>query len=286
MTGDEPAGARDNHQVFFQWLLPRLNIKNASGMQTGASVALPRGAPGASCCTIPVMTGQEGVLSPTTGFRPEFLDFHRGIHVGNLEENQRITRILKLALESRYGQPFVTERWGRGVYWRWIGFLARANREAKPSSSHVSFGCGKFFLTVEPEEGLFKCGLQIERGYLRAPRGYRDWQLQPDWDWNRLAKGLRAGSPLDAEIQRLTREGFRIWAAGGDEETPPAGAARLKRLLQAAPPREWAGFQIYYPMTENEVRSSTGPDLVDSMLAVFHEVTGILNLTSDIQLTP
>ncbi len=24
------------------------------------------------------------------GFRPEFLDFRRGIHVGNLEENERI----------------------------------------------------------------------------------------------------------------------------------------------------------------------------------------------------
>ncbi|HSW49270.1 MAG TPA: hypothetical protein VLH09_03800 [Bryobacteraceae bacterium] len=39
-------------------------------------------------------------------------------------------------------------------------------------------------------------------------------------------------------------------------------------------------------MTEREVRSSTGPDLLDSMLAVFDEVTGILNLTSDIHLTP
>ena len=60
-------------------------------------------------------------LGVAVGFRPEFLDFERGIHVGNLEENQRITRILKLALEARYGQPFVTERWGRGVYWQWIG---------------------------------------------------------------------------------------------------------------------------------------------------------------------
>ncbi|MFB3777358.1 MAG: hypothetical protein ACE141_07090 [Bryobacteraceae bacterium] len=232
------------------------------------------------------MARQEGVPSSLTGFRPEFLDFRRGIHIGNLEENQRITRILKLALESRYGQRFITERWGRGVYWRWIGFLARANRDAKPLSSHVSFGCGKFFLTVEPEEGLFKCGLQIERGYLKAPRGYRDWQLRDDWDWNRLIKGLRAGSFLDAEIRRLAREGFRIWAPGADQEKPPAQAARLRRLLEAAPPREWAGFQVYFPMTEGEVQSSTGPDLVDSMLAVFNEVTEILNLTSDVQLAP
>ena len=35
---------------------------------------------------------------PRIGFRPEYLDFDRGIHVGNLEEHERITRILKLAL--------------------------------------------------------------------------------------------------------------------------------------------------------------------------------------------
>jgi hypothetical protein len=35
------------------------------------------------------------------GFRPEFLDFPRGIRVGNLEDHERITRILKLALEAR-----------------------------------------------------------------------------------------------------------------------------------------------------------------------------------------
>jgi hypothetical protein len=221
------------------------------------------------------------------GFRPEFLDFRRGIHVGNLEESQRITRILKLALESRFGQPFVTERWGRGVYWRWIGFVVRANREAKPLSSRVSFGCAKYFLSIEPEERLFKCGLQVERGYLKAPRGYRDWQLQPDWDWNRLVRGLRPGSPGDRELHRLLREGFRIWAAGPEfDRAHPVGAARLKRILQTAPANEWSGLQVYYPMTEDEVRSSTGPDLVDSVLAVFDEVTPLLDMSSDVRLRP
>jgi len=63
------------------------------------------------------------------------------IHVGNLEEHQRITRILKLALEARYQQSFVTERWGRGVFWQWIGFLVRAQSRCMPLSSAVSFGC-------------------------------------------------------------------------------------------------------------------------------------------------
>ena len=99
------------------------------------------------------------------GFLPEYLDFQKGIRVGNLEDNQRITRILKLALEARYRQPFVTERFGRGVYWQWIGFLPRANRSAKPISSKVSFGCSKFFLTIDTDEQLFKCGFSVERGY-------------------------------------------------------------------------------------------------------------------------
>ena len=63
-------------------------------------------------------------------FKPEYLDFKRGIRVGNLEDNQRITRILKLAIEEEFQEPFVTERFGRGVYWQWIGFLVRANRSA------------------------------------------------------------------------------------------------------------------------------------------------------------
>jgi len=34
------------------------------------------------------------------GFRAKFLDFQRGIRVGKLEEHERITRLLKLALEA------------------------------------------------------------------------------------------------------------------------------------------------------------------------------------------
>jgi len=225
------------------------------------------------------------------GFRPEFLDFRRGIHVGNLEDNERITRILKLALEARYRQPFVTERWGRGVFWQWIGYLPRANRSAKPLSSHVSFGCSKFFLTVDTDDKLFKCGLQIERGYLKAPREFRECQLRSDWDWHRLLKGLRPKSPLERELRRLVlREGFRIYAGSweiGPEDYSKAtlpNVAKLRNILQVAPKSHWAGFQLYYPMREDEVRSATGIDLVESMLAVFSEVTAAMNLCMQIQL--
>jgi hypothetical protein len=225
-------------------------------------------------------------------FRPEYLDFRRGIRVGNLEDNERITRILKLALESRYGQPFVTERWGRGVYWQWIGYLPRGNREAKPLSSHVSFGCSKFFITVDTDDRLFKCGMQVERGYLRAPREYRECQLRTDWDWHRLLRALKPRSPMERELRRLVlREGFALH--GGSWETEPAyfdrrnfpSMAKLRRLLASAPGNQWAGFQIYYPMREEEVRASTGVDLVEAMLAVFHEVTPAMNLCMQIQLS-
>jgi hypothetical protein len=225
-------------------------------------------------------------------FRPEYLDFRRGIHVGNLEDNERITRILKLELESRYGQPFVTERWGRGVYWQWIGYLPRANREAMPLSSHVSFGCSKFFISVDTEEKCFKCGMQVERGYVKAPRGYRECQLRSDWDWRRLVGSLQPRSPMERELKRLVlREGFIL--RGGSWETEAACFSRnnfpslqkLRRLLAAAPAAHWAGFQLYYPMSEDEVRASTGLDLVESMLAVFREVTPAMNLCMQIQLT-
>src|SRR5579884_1804563 len=127
------------------------------------------------------------------GFRPEYLDFRRGIRVGNLEDHERITRILKLELEARYGEAFVTERYGRGVYWQWIGYLPRANRLAKPLSSHVSFGCAKLFVMIDTEDKLFKCGLQVERGRIEPTDRSSDYSLRSDWDWHRLVKGLKPG---------------------------------------------------------------------------------------------
>jgi len=239
--------------------------------------------------------GRRPVALPGLGvavrFRPEFLDFERGIHVGNLEDDERITRILKLALEARYRQSFITERWGRGVYWQWIGYLPRANRTAKPISAGVSFGCAKFFVSVDTEEGVFKCGLQVERGYVKAPRGNRYCQLCSDWDWHRLIKELKPKSLLESELERLVlEEGFVLYA--GSWEDAPAyfsranypGVVKLRRLLDAAPKSQWVGFQVFYPMPEFDVRKATGLDLIESMLAVFREVTPAMNRCMQIEL--
>ena len=225
------------------------------------------------------------------GFRPEFLDFQRGIHVGNLEDNERITRILKLGLEARFRQSFVTERWGRGVYWHWIGYLPRANREAKPLSNRVSFGCSKFFVSVDTDERLFKCGLQVERGYVKAPRDFPACKLERDWDWYRLMGALKPAGPMEKELKRLVvREGFKIRAGSWEEDpvylsrTNYPGASGIARVLRKSAANAWTGFQLFYAMDENNVCSSNGVDLVESMMAVFEEVTPVMNLCMQIEL--
>ncbi|HSW40689.1 MAG TPA: hypothetical protein VLL97_14490 [Acidobacteriota bacterium] len=218
------------------------------------------------------------------GFRNEYLDFQRGIRVGNLQDNQRITRILKLALEERHGESFITERFGRGVFWQWIGFVLRSNREAKPISSKASFGCAKFFLAMDIDDRLFKCGFSVERGMVRPPEGNRKIQLMPDWDWHRLLSSLKTAGVFERELRRLVcREGFAVDAGCWEDrvvftgKTFPDGA-ELKKILEDAPPASWAGFQAYYPMTEKDVRDSSGIDLIESVLAVFSEVAPAMNL--------
>jgi hypothetical protein len=223
------------------------------------------------------------------GFLPEYLDFERGIRVGNLEENQRITRILKLALESRYQQEFVTERFGRGVYWQWIGFLPRANRNAKPISSKVSFGCSKFFLTIDSDEKLFKCGFAVERGFRVSP-DFPGIELKPDWDWHRLTASLKSAGAMAHELRRLViGEGMRIDAGGWEDrfvvtQNKFPSMPKLKKVLEDAPGASWAGFQVYYPMPENEVRGSSGVDLIEAMMAIFEEVTPAMNQCMQIRL--
>jgi hypothetical protein len=224
-----------------------------------------------------------------TGFRASFLDFDRGIRVGNLEPHERITRILKAGLESRFATPFVTERWGRGVHWQWIGYLARENRSAKPISSGVSFGCSKFFVSVETDERRFKCGMQVERGYLRPPAGFKECRLRSDWDWHRLLAGLEPRTPLARELARLVADGFEIHAGSwrdphvftGPRLAPPR---RIREKVQQAAGGDWCGFQVYYALDEDAVRATPGAELVEVMFAVFDEVAPVLNLCSQVPL--
>ena len=223
-------------------------------------------------------------------FQSDFLDFQKGIRVGNLEDNQRITRILKRALEARHQEEFVTQRFGRGVYWQWIGFVSRANRASKPLSSKISFGCSKFFLTMDQEAQLFKCGFSVERGMISPHPDFPQTQLQPDWDWHRVLDGLTQGSLLEKELKRLVvHEDFSIDAGNWDDRYTVSrgkfpGAEELKKVLLASPPDAWTVFQAYYPMREKDIRTSTGPDLVDAMMAIFGETTRAMNLCMQVPL--
>jgi hypothetical protein len=228
-----------------------------------------------------------GELPTGEAFRREWIDFEHGIRVGNLEPHERITQILKFHLEQRFGTPFVTDRWGRGVYWQWICWLPRANREAKPVSHDVNFGCAKLFISVEQEKRIFKSGLQIERGYATRPEPYPGCLLKADWDWHRLMKSSAA---LDAELRRvIQREGFV--AEVGDWETNAVftkknfkSARQIREAVKGYSKREWVGFQLYYPMPEREVGACSGYELVKAICGIFQEVTAAMNCCMQIHL--
>ena len=240
------------------------------------------------------LSGKGGAAGETpTGeaFRPEWIDFEHGIRVGNLEPHERITQILKFHLERTYATPFVTDRWGRGVYWQWICWLPRANREAKPLSHDVNFGCAKLFISADQAQGVFKSGLQIERGYADGPEPYPGCLLKRDWDWHRLVKQCAAGTAVDREMYRLLhKDGFAL-EVGDWEHNATFTAANFEsaRQVRAAvrrcPTQQWVGFQLYYPMPAQEVRQCTGLELVRAICGVFREVAPVMNACMQVPLT-
>ena len=223
-------------------------------------------------------------------FRPEWIDFENGLRVGNLQPHERITQILKYRLETRHRTHFITDRWGRGVFWQWICWLPRANREAKPVSNKVNFGCAKLFISADQEKKIFKSGLQVERGYAAGPESKEPWGLRDDFDWHRMIRESRKGTLLDREVQRLVKhEGFVAAVIGVDAkgewvERNVTAASEIRAAHRKFSPRRWAGFQLYYPMPEKEVRACTGYELVESVAGVFKEVTAAMNCCMDVPL--
>lgn len=219
-------------------------------------------------------------------FRAEWIDFTRGIRVGNLEPHERITQILKFHLEQQYGTPFITDRWGRGVFWQWICWLPRANRAAKPLSHDVNFGCAKLFITAETDAKVFKSGLQVERGYVTGTEAQAAWGLRADFDWHRLVRQCAPGTTLDRELRRLLkREGFRAEVGGQTFAADNFVSARqVRAAMRRCPPDQWAGFQLYYPMPAAEVRGCNGIELVRAMVGVFTEVVPAMNAVMQVPL--
>jgi hypothetical protein len=226
-----------------------------------------------------------GLLLPTgDAFRTEWIDFDRGIRVGNLEPHERITQILKFNLSQRHQQLFTVDRWGRGEFWQWICWVPRANRDAKPLSSHVNFGCAKFYITVDRDDRVFESGIQIERAPIRATGNYPGETLQTDWDWHVLVRNLRRGGPLERELRRLVCEDDFVIRAGSFEEMATFDAARfrdavpIRKACEAFDESKWGGLQVLYPMPEKELQATSGPELVEAVLAVFDELVPAMNL--------
>ena len=98
-----------------------------------------------------------------------------------------------------------------------------------------------------------------------------------------MLKQLKNGSSMMRELNRLVkREGFFIDLGNWEErytfrKSNMQGPDGIRKALKNAVPDSWAGFQVYYPMTEKDVAGTSGADLIESMLAVFREVTPAMN---------
>jgi hypothetical protein len=105
--------------------------------------------------------------------------------------------------------------------------------------------------------------------------------LAPDWDWYILLKALDQPA-LSVVIKRLLREGFRVRAGAFSALTEyhrkDWDVKACRRRLQRFASDEWGGFQLFWPMPEKEVRSSSGMELVQATLAVFEALTPAINL--------
>jgi hypothetical protein len=138
---------------------------------------------------------------------------------------------------------------------------------------------------------VFQCGLAVERGFVSGRPAIPGILLKPDWDWNRLMKQCAAGSDLDREMRRLVvREGFRatITGAAGTstfDSKSFRSARQIRETARKAPPGAWAGFALFYPMPEAEVRASSGYDFVQGIMGAFAEVIPAMNLCMQVPLS-
>ena len=223
---------------------------------------------------------QSNNLPLASNFDRSFLDFERGIRVGHLDPSQRITQIVKALLIARHNVDMICDRWGRGVYWQWVCWVPRPNREAKPLSSGHNFASAKFFVSIDRDDREIAAGMQIERAASKGGADSFGVSLQRDWDWHVMLKALK-GKPLPAEIKRLLHEGFRVrvgpFSSLTEYNSSNWNPASCHRCAARFPSDEWGMFQLAYAIPEKEVRRTSGAELIEAVLGVFDEVTKAMN---------
>jgi hypothetical protein len=88
----------------------------------------------------------------------------------------------------------------------------------------------------------------------------------------------------------LKREGFAVEVGNFEDNTVFdrknfKSARQIRDAAKKSSKREWAGFQLYYPIPEKEVRASTGYELVKAITDVFAEVMPSMNCCMQVPLT-
>jgi hypothetical protein len=230
------------------------------------------------------LSGERVPAEVPTGqaFRTSWIDFEHGIRVGNLEPHERITQILRWNLEERWTTRFVTDRWGRGVFWHWICWVPRENREAKPLSNTINWGCAKFYIMMDHDRDAFAFGMSVERGTQKKP--------PRDYDWHLFVEQCRRGSALDQVVRCLVHEeGFSVALYGAApvrfEGNAFTSLDQVRRAMEKVPRGGFLGFDLCYAMPRAEVHGEKGADLVQAILAGFAATAPAMNLCMAVPLT-
>lgn len=214
-------------------------------------------------------------------FRTEWINVKKGIRVGHLEPEQRLTQILKARLLNIFSEDFLVDHWGRGLYWTYIWFCPRSNLKAKNFHGPGQFPSAKFFVGVDVEEEKFVSGLYVESGYNHSdePRYMRG----PDWDWNRFLDRLRHDGAFRNELERLVlKEAFAITIGFLDEtrtfeKESYEGIQPVLGEIENRMREDWVVVQIYYPFTEKELKAMDGRQIVDAVMGTWHELLPAAN---------
>ena len=97
---------------------------------------------------------------------------------------------------------------------------------------------------------------------------------------------------LDKELYRLLkREDFVVEVCDFESnsvftKTNFQSAGEIRNAAKKYSGREWAGFQLYYPMAETELLTCSGFELVQAICGVFDEVIATMNYCMQVPLKP